>query len=115
MDPHGVGSLYQSAPRMKMNAMIDRHPRGAQLIVTFFSCGILFAFVFLAQHFVFAVLLLHLQLIFSLGFAECTTHLVFVCVISHAAAPFASPGLKFMINAQHFTVIVFALLVHVAM
>ena len=115
MDPHGVGSLYQSAPRMKMNAMIDRHPNGAQLIVTFCLFAMLFGFIFLAQQFIFAIALLHLQLIFSFGFAECSTHLVFVWVKAQATTPFACPWLKIVINAQCIALVVFALLVHVAM
>ena len=115
MDPHGVGSLYQSAPRMKMNVMMDRHPNGAQLIVTFCLFAMLFGFIFLTQQFVFAIALLHLQLILSLGFAECSTHLIFVWMKPQATTPLACPWLKLIINAQCIAIAVFASFVHIAM
>lgn len=115
MDPQGVGSLYQSAPRMKMNAMRDRHPKGAQLISTFLLFAMLFVFGFLSQQFVFAIALLHLHLEFMLGFAECTTHLIFVWMKPQVPTPLAGPWFKFIINAQGITIIVFAFFVHVTM
>ena len=45
MVPHGVGSSYQSAPKIKMNAMRDKHPSGAQLMFTVLLSVILFVFV----------------------------------------------------------------------